>query len=51
MAAALRRLPQQTPAVAVVVPGLLDGLDNVDRLVAPLARAAPRRRVARARRA
>ncbi len=33
MAAALRRLPQQAPPSAVVVPGLLDGLKNVNRKV------------------
>ena len=33
MATALRDLPQQTPPSAVVVPGLLDGLLNVDKLV------------------
>ncbi|HLI10221.1 MAG TPA: glycosyltransferase [Alphaproteobacteria bacterium] len=33
MAAALRRLPQQSRPSAVVVPGLLDGLGNVNRLV------------------
>ena len=32
MAAALRQLPQQAPPSAVVVPGLLDGLANVNRL-------------------
>ena len=32
MAIALRHLPQQPLPSAVVVPGLLDGLDNVDRL-------------------
>ncbi|HSD34859.1 MAG TPA: hypothetical protein VLE26_05525 [Alphaproteobacteria bacterium] len=36
MATALRDLPQQPPPSAVVVPGLLDGLLNVDRLVARL---------------
>jgi predicted glycosyltransferase len=36
MATALRDLPQQTPPSAVVVPGLLDGVPNVDRLVARL---------------
>ena len=34
MATALRHLPQQAPPSAVVVPGLLDGLLNVDKLVA-----------------
>jgi predicted glycosyltransferase len=33
MATALRDLPQQAPPSAVVVPGLLDGLLNVDKLV------------------
>ena len=33
MATALRRLPQQRPPSSVVIPGLLDGLDNVNRLV------------------
>jgi len=33
MATALRHLPQQRRPSEVVVPGLLDGLDNVDRLV------------------
>ena len=32
MATALRNLPQQSAPSDVVVPGLLDGLDNVDRL-------------------
>ncbi|WP_029010781.1 glycosyltransferase family protein [Azospirillum halopraeferens] len=32
MAAALRRLPLQAPPSSVVVPGLLDGLETVDRL-------------------
>lgn len=34
MATALRHLPQQGAPSDVVVPGLLDGLDNVNRLVA-----------------
>jgi predicted glycosyltransferase len=34
MATALRDLPQQTPPSAVVISGLLDGLPNVDKLVA-----------------
>ena len=44
MATALKRLPQQTPPSNVVVPGLLDGLENVDRLAKRLmtARDAPR---------
>jgi predicted glycosyltransferase len=49
MAAAIRRLPAQRLPSEVVVPGLLDGLDNVNRLVAlQLARrpAAPRLRLA-----
>jgi predicted glycosyltransferase len=36
MAAALCHLPQQTPPSNVVIPGLLDGLDNVKRLVGRL---------------
>jgi len=36
MATALRDLPQQPPPSAVVVPGLLDGLPNADRLVSRL---------------
>ncbi|MGH6959695.1 MAG: glycosyltransferase family protein, partial [Dongiaceae bacterium] len=32
MATALRNLPQQRPPSEVIVPGLLDGLDNVNRL-------------------
>ena len=35
MAAALRQLPRQTLPSSVVVPGLLEGLKNVSRLVAP----------------
>src|SRR5260221_1282827 len=35
MAAALRALPRQHPPSEVVVPGLLEGLPNVSRLVAP----------------
>jgi predicted glycosyltransferase len=35
MAAALRRLPSQNLPSEIVVPGLLEGLDNVGRLVAP----------------
>ena len=35
MAAALRRLPSQNRPSEIVVPGLLEGLDNVARLVAP----------------
>jgi hypothetical protein len=33
MASALRRLPQQNRPSEVVVPGLLDGLANLNRLV------------------
>ncbi len=33
MATALRQLPQQKRPSDVVVPGLLDGLSNVNRLV------------------
>jgi hypothetical protein len=36
MAAALRALPEQGRPSDVVVPGLLDGLGNVDRLAAQL---------------
>jgi hypothetical protein len=35
MAAALRALPRQQLPSDVVVPGLLEGLKNVSRLVAP----------------
>jgi predicted glycosyltransferase len=35
MASALRRLPSQNRPSEIVVPGLLEGLDNVNRLVAP----------------
>jgi hypothetical protein len=35
MAAALRALPRQNRPSDVVVPGLLEGLKNVSRLVAP----------------
>jgi hypothetical protein len=35
MAAALRALPRQNLPSDVVVPGLLEGLKNVSRLVAP----------------
>jgi predicted glycosyltransferase len=35
MAAALRALPRQKLPAEVVVPGLLEGLKNVSRLVAP----------------
>lgn len=43
MAAALRRMPRQTRPSEVVVPGLLEGLTNVNRLAEPwLVRAKPR---------
>ncbi len=35
MAAALRALPQQKKPLEVIVPGLLEGLSNVNRLAAP----------------
>jgi len=35
MAAALRALPRQHRPSEVIVPGLLEGLPNVSRLVAP----------------
>jgi hypothetical protein len=35
MAAALRALPRQSLPSEIVVPGLLEGLKNVSRLVAP----------------
>jgi predicted glycosyltransferase len=35
MAAALRHLPRQKRPSEVVVPGLLEGLPNVSRLIAP----------------
>ena len=35
MAEALRNLPQQNRPSEVFVPGLLDGLDNVNSLLAP----------------
>ena len=35
MAAALRQMPRQNRPSAVIVPGLLEGLPNVSRLVAP----------------
>ena len=47
MATALRQLPQQPLPSEVVVPGLLDGLDNVNRLVGRLLDHGPRWRVAR----
>ena len=40
MAAALRRLPRQNRPSEVIVPGLLEGLDNVARLVSPWIEAA-----------
>ncbi len=40
MAAALRHLPRQPLPSEVVIPGLLEGLDNVDRLVLPWLRPA-----------
>jgi predicted glycosyltransferase len=51
MAAALRHLPNQRRPSEVVVPGLLDGLDNVDRLARRwLDRPASERKVATSRR-
>ena len=51
MAAALRALPRQGRPSEVVVPGLLEGLKNVARLVAPsiepLAEALPARALSR----
>jgi predicted glycosyltransferase len=35
MAQALRRIPMQRSPSEVIVPGLLEGLDNVNRLVEP----------------
>lgn len=35
MASALRNLPRQPTPSEIVIPGLLEGLDNVDRLVQP----------------
>jgi predicted glycosyltransferase len=35
MAAALRNLPRQSQPSEIVIPGLLEGLDNLDRLVQP----------------
>ena len=40
MASALRNLPRQPLPSEVVIPGLLEGLDNVDRLVLPWLRPA-----------
>jgi predicted glycosyltransferase len=45
MATALRHLPQQRRPSEVVLPGLLDGLENVNRLVDRLAAGHDRRRV------
>ena len=45
MATALRHLPQQRPPSGAVVPGLLDGLENVNRLFARLVAARVRPRV------
>jgi predicted glycosyltransferase len=51
MAAALRHLPKQRRPSEVVVPGLLDGLDNVDRLARRwLDRPASERKAATSRR-
>lgn len=44
MATALRQLPQQAPPSSVVVPGLLDGLENVNRLAGRYLAAPPLRR-------
>jgi hypothetical protein len=52
MATALRQLPQQALPSQVVVPGLLDGLANINRLVdqtidqAPVRTPRPRMRLA-----
>jgi hypothetical protein len=52
MATALRQLPQQSLPSQVVVPGLMDGLGNINRLVdqaieqAPLRVPRPRMRLA-----
>ncbi len=43
MAAALRAMPAQKRPRDVVIPGLLEGLENVDRLIAPWLRQAPAR--------
>ncbi|MCW5752534.1 MAG: hypothetical protein KIT81_15460, partial [Alphaproteobacteria bacterium] len=40
MAAALRNLPSQRLPSDVVIPGLLEGLDNVNRLIRPWLRRA-----------
>ncbi|MDE0254795.1 MAG: glycosyltransferase [Rhodospirillaceae bacterium] len=42
MATALRQLPQQNRPSDVIVPGLLDGLDNVNRLVGRIMDTGPR---------
>jgi predicted glycosyltransferase len=49
MATALRHLPQQTRPSDIVVPGLLDGLDNVNRLTDRILSKRPRRPVVLAR--
>ena len=43
MATALRQLPQQAQPSQVVVPGLMDGLTNINRLVDQAIDAAPAR--------
>ena len=43
MAEALRNLPRQSRPSEVVVPGLLEGLDNVNRLVEPWIKSEPER--------
>jgi len=43
MATALRQLPQQALPSEVIIPGLLDGLPNVNRLVERALNARPRR--------
>ena len=49
MAAALRAMPRQKRPLDVVVPGLLEGLENVNRLIAPwLQRGRPERESAAA---
>ena len=45
MATALRHLPQQSPPSRAVLPGLLDGLDNVNRLIDRLEHRSRRRPV------
>jgi len=49
MATALRHLPQQIRPSDIVVPGLLDGLDNVNRLTDRILSKRPRRPVVLAR--